>query len=153
MFFMKKYSFLIFSRKKRKFRFFSEKKNPEIRGKPGKVLQTSKKLLNTPPRCLHTSRKHKIKPKNSFQWLKFDRKTNRKFAGRSRDLMIKYWKLVPTMWKPNMSPFRKWQVFENRTDSLGITAYQTRVPSKHRNRGQRREKRPFIMLPHIETTI
>jgi hypothetical protein len=50
-------------------------------------------------------------------------------------------------------PFWKCQVFETLTDSLGIAAYQTRVPSKHRNRSQRRKNRPFNVLPHIETSI
>jgi hypothetical protein len=68
-------------------------------------------------------------------------KTNRKFTWRSHDLIIKKWHLTQTMWKPSMSPFRECQVFENLTDSLGLTAYQTRVPSKHRNRGQKRKNR------------
>jgi hypothetical protein len=47
------------------------------------------------------------------------------------------------MRKSSISRFRKCQVFENLTDSLGTIAWQTRSPSKHRNRGQRREMAPL----------
>jgi hypothetical protein len=50
--FHEKILILIFYEKNRKFQFFPEK-IPEIRGKPGKMLQTSQKLLNTPKVSKH----------------------------------------------------------------------------------------------------
>jgi hypothetical protein len=87
---------LDFFQKKTEVPVFPEKNSGNPRKTRKNASDQSKAVKHT-PRCLNISRKHKIKPKNSFQWLKFDRKTNRKFARRSRDLMIKYWKFIPTM--------------------------------------------------------